>query len=146
MSLDTWLRVDEKGTMSVISMGEEPSLEQMQEAVGGYIERMPVVKGARFPAHGENGPVWGDVITVYANEDGRLHGMGVNQVGTCAVFSCAYNDAPTPIVGPVLIQMRTSSNSEQCEFGDFLKMCAGEDIFTKSHMLPSPVLYEGVYE
>jgi len=65
------------------------TLEQLQEAVGGYIERVPVkVNGKR---------AW-----MWVNEEGKLRGLPINDLATATT---AASGTPQLIVGDVVITL-----------------------------------------
>jgi hypothetical protein len=83
MATITIYQPDGTKTVTEREADNPPSLEELQAAVGGYIEPVD-----RFLPEG---------TVAYANEEGLLIGLPVNPVATAAV------KWPYPIVGPVVV-------------------------------------------
>jgi hypothetical protein len=67
--LVTIVKVD--GSLDVRELDKAPSLQQLQEYVGGYIQIVPLWTGYR-----------GRRCTVYADEERRIHGKPLNVLAT----------------------------------------------------------------
>lgn len=83
MATITIIQPDGSTTITERGASERPSLKELQEAVGGYIEPVDAMMT--------------DGTIAYANEEGLLIGMPPNPVATKAV------KWPHIIVGPVVI-------------------------------------------
>lgn len=66
---------------TIEQMGKNPSLKELQKAVGGYIESVPIAMGGHF----------------YCNEEGKLKGLPHNPVANSMID---FNDH---IVGDVVV-------------------------------------------
>jgi hypothetical protein len=83
MATITIYQADGTKTVTEREAADRPSLEELQKAVGGYIEPVD-----RFLEEGTQ---------AYANEEGLLRGLDRNPAATIAV------KWPYPIVGPVVV-------------------------------------------
>lgn len=83
MATVTIIQPDGTTTVNERDPSDSPSLEELQQAVGGYIEPVDSMMT--------------DGTVAYANEEGRLVGLEPNPKATEAV------KWPYPIVGPVVI-------------------------------------------
>jgi hypothetical protein len=83
MATITIYQTDGTKTVTEHEAADRPSLEELQKAVGGYIEPVD-----RFLKEGTQ---------AYANEEGLLRGLPRNAAATIAV------KWPYPIVGPVVV-------------------------------------------
>jgi hypothetical protein len=81
----TWYRVNVDGT--TVKLPHKPSLEGMQEAVGGYVEHVALDGKTHL----------------WLNEEGKLVGLEVNPKATAA-WRC-YFGATDVIVGNVLFEI-----------------------------------------
>lgn len=147
MSMNLWIRIDEAGRPSVVSMEKEPSLEQMQEAVGGLIEYCTFGKNVQLPVpHPETGKmVLADVIDVIAHEEGRLVAEPIrNALGTYAAFGRPISEAPYSIVGAVIVHFRITDDAQETSQAELMNRVLGVRI-NESHMMPSMHLDEADY-
>ncbi len=92
MATVTIIQPDGSTTVEERDPTNRPTLEEMQKAVGGYIEPVDAMMT--------------DGTVAYANEEGLLIGMPPNPKATEAV------NWPYPIVGPVII-MRGFEEEEE---------------------------------
>ena len=70
----------------VQDIGREPTLEKLQEAVGGYIESLPIPGS--------------DMGVILVNEEGLLRGLGINEIASLI--------AGRPLVGNAVVCEQTS--------------------------------------
>jgi len=82
--MSRYAQILETGDVNILNL---ETLEDLQGAVGGFIEAIPVQPGASLP----------QTLTVYGNEEGRLIGMDINVLATRVL------NFPYPLVGPVII-------------------------------------------
>jgi len=76
-------------TMQRVETAKGPSLEVLQAAVGGYIERVRV----RW---------FGRVRDAYVNEEGLIKGLNLNSSAT-AILDGAFKNSGNSIVGPCAV-------------------------------------------
>jgi len=95
MGTMTVIHPDGTETVTLFTEGTQPSLDQLQAAVGGLIEPVDA-----FCAEG---------VQAYVNEEGLLRGLPINPAGTAAVkWPVGERDRLTgskvgPLVGPVVV-------------------------------------------
>lgn len=115
---EKWLFLRTGGEIEKI-VNEKPTLEEMQEFVGGYIEYTGAEKKSNFFINSTssmkkaNGDLMRmkvikqDVINIIVNEEGLLHGLGFNYIATAAKYNLSYLDLANkniqPLVGNVII-------------------------------------------
>lgn len=81
------------GRRTTAQQDDPPSLEQLQAAVGGYIEAVPHM--ARFE---------GRVCQAFCDEEGKLTGKPLNDQATRAWYEClGITDADDHLVGDVIV-------------------------------------------
>jgi len=89
---DVWaeVRVDDRcmWRLKGRTWDEEPSLEEIQESVGGGYELMPQIY------------LMDDIQRMYVNDEGRLQGLELNEMATKQTTALS-----PPIVGNVIIQV-----------------------------------------
>ena len=68
MNLIEIVKVD--GTIEKVTTEQQPTLKEVQDWVGGYVERV-----SAFPMDG----LKRDFVELYVNEEGRLDGLPVNE-------------------------------------------------------------------
>ena len=147
MSMNLWIRIDETGRPSVVSIEEEPNLAQMQEAVGGLIEYCTFGKNVQLPVpHPETGKmVLADVVDVIANEEGRLVAQPMNNaLGTYAAWGKPISEAPYAIVGVVIVHFRIADDAQETTQDELVRRVLGVRVH-ESHMMPSMHLDEADY-
>lgn len=80
---------------------EEPSLEEIQESVGGGYELMPQTY------------LMDDIKKMYVNEEGRLHRLEPNEMATKQTTALS-----PPVVGNVIIQVDEKVLTAEYWLGD----------------------------
>ena len=81
---------------------EEPSLEEIQESVGGGYELMPQIY------------LMDDIQRMYINDEGRLHRLELNEMATKQTNMLC----PHPVVGNVIIQVDEKVLTAEYWLGD----------------------------
>ena len=75
-------------------LSNDPSLADLQEAVGGYIEYLPTSMIQRVDGNGND-----NIIEMIVNEEGMIHRLPVNQLAT----QLLHPSMPHPLVGNVVV-------------------------------------------
>lgn len=115
---EKWLFLGIEGEIEKI-VSEKPTLEEMQEWVGGYIEYTGAEKDSNFFVNTKKSmeSSQGDlnrlkvmkqnVIDIIVNEEGLLMNLEPNYIATAAKYNLSYLDMQihdiTPLVGNVII-------------------------------------------
>lgn len=115
---EKWLFLRTGGDIEKI-VNEKPTLAEMQEFVGGYIEYTGAEKKSNFFINSESSSkrakgdlrrmkvVKQNVIDIIVNEEGLLQGLGFNYIATAAKYNLSYLDLHNadiqPLVGNVII-------------------------------------------
>jgi len=86
----TVIRAD--GSAETRLLTKAPTLEELQEIVGGYIELVPL-----FENFGDKGCV------AFCNEEGKLNGLPINRVATLAWATGGGHMVSDVLVGDVVI-------------------------------------------
>lgn len=143
-----WLIVQPSGKTAVLCEGtEEPTLAQMQQAVGGLIEYAPVAQGMTLPMPASltsGAIVEGDVLDVIVNEEGLLQGMEANPIASLAAQGP--DGLLNMLVGPAIVVFRIPDEDEAPKMIDrdtFLLRNAPEDaehLMNIDGMMPSLAL------
>ena len=113
------------GKVKKVMTNEEPSLEVMQDFVGGLIEYAPVKGATDFPVphhaldmvEKQNLCALLKVRDVIVNEEGLLRGLTPNPIATYAAYEGGW-DYPNPIVGPAIIQLEPPIDMDELEWVD----------------------------
>ena len=111
------------GKVKKVMTNEEPSLEVMQEFVGGLIEYAYTKGGTDFPVpyHAlgiedkENLCALLKVRDVIVNEEGLLMNLTPNPIATYAAYEGGW-DYPNPLVGPAIIQVEPPIDMDEVEW------------------------------
>jgi len=107
---EAWITIGEDGSSR--GFGKKPSLKEMQEYVGGYIEYAPVKEGATLPIPREDGKCsLAKIIDVVANEEGLLLGLKENSI-VSPRCEC-------PIVGNVIVHVVMTDDDVVMDITDF---------------------------
>tara|TARA_R110002051_G_scaffold233317_3_gene294898 strand:- start:1953 stop:2315 length:363 start_codon:yes stop_codon:yes gene_type:complete len=89
-----WVRITEFGIEN--AKKGSPNLEQLQEAVGGYIESVERYMSSGMRSELEDSRMYGrEICAVYVNEEGRMRAMEYNPFATAI---CGLS-----VVGPAVI-------------------------------------------
>ena len=112
-----WLTVQPDGSSAILHRGEdEPTLAQMQGAVGGLIQYAHVPEGATMPLPVARGKaVMAELLDVIVNEEGLLLRMQPNYV---AMMACApegaddYGFGGQVLVGPAILVFKMPSEED----------------------------------
>jgi hypothetical protein len=115
---EKWLFLRTGGEIEKI-VNEKPTLEEMQEFVGGYIEYTGAEKKSNFFVNSvssmkkANGDLMRmkvikqDVIDIIVNQEGLIDGLDFNYIATAAKYNLSYLDLSRrniqPLVGNVII-------------------------------------------
>ena len=140
------MRIDTRQQPHFIAEGGEDAitLEQMQEAVGGYIEYATFAQDVDLPIPTHEGLRMAKVLQVIANEEGLMMGLKSNAIGTYCAFGVPIPQAPQMIVGDVLVQVRLDEDAREVSPTELMSLLNGEQAHD-SHMMPSPQLHEADY-
>lgn len=133
---ELWIKITPTMQPTIVAEGGEDdiTLEQMQEAVGGYIEYCTFAPNTPFPVPNKDGNmVIGSVINVVANEEGALMGLKANTLGTYAANGTL--ETTRVIVGDVLVHVRIGEDAEVVDKGAIIRLIHGKAHIT--HMMPS---------
>lgn len=127
---DLWVVLNQDGTAKDL-LFSKPTLGEMQEAIGGYIEYAPVKEGAKMPIPINRGlSRVATVKDIIVDEDGLLKGYQENAVSTYAMTNIPINeqDNGTPIlVGPAIIHVEVSQDDKLLDFKDFMALVSGQE-------------------
>lgn len=92
----------------------EPSLDEMQEWVGGLIEYAPVRPGAKFQYHVDReSMVWGETLEVIVNEEGLLLNLESNEIAS--IMACGMLQDATgwqTLVGRAIVKYTIDEDDE----------------------------------
>lgn len=117
--MSKWFFVRADGTVAAATFAKpKPSLQEMQEAVGGYVERVQL-DGRTY---------------IWANEEGLLHGLPLNRIAT-RLYQAKYG-LNVSIVGDALFE---SQGVKPTSFGAEL-LAYLEDIVTQESRAASEPL------
>lgn len=146
-----WIKIETNSKPTIIAKKEngkgEPSLKDMQGAVGGLIEYCTFGRNVKLPIPSEDntGLIMAEIIDVIAHEEGRIYGEEPNLIGTYAAFGVPAQEAPYSIVGDVIVHVRIPQTPEKCSVDRMLEMVMG--IKKVSHMIfPSVASKDADYE
>jgi hypothetical protein len=95
-------------------MENEPTLDEMQEWVGGLIEYAPVRPGAKFQYHVDKETmVWGETLEVIVNEEGLLLNLESNEIAS--IMACGMLEDATgwqTLVGRAIVKYTIDEDDE----------------------------------
>ena len=138
---------------TTILKGDEPTLAQMQEAVGGLIQYVPMPNGPQtmpMPASVCGGVVRNGTVTdVIVNEEGMLLRMEPNQIAMLAAWGPeAWDGGYNLLVGPAIavIEYDDANQGERVCLDDFMLQSLGQSGFAMiepGRMPPSAHLDNG---
>lgn len=132
-----WIKIETNSRPTLIAEGGEESLtlKDMQGAVGGLIEYCTFGRNVKLPIPSkEGGLIMAEVIDVIANEEGRIHRLKPNMVGTYAAFGVPAQKAPYAIVGDVLVHVRIPEEPQEASIDLMLELVMGIKR-SKPHMM-----------
>lgn len=145
------LVVAEDGKSRVLTHEEEPTLAQMQEAVGGLIQYVPLVNGAQtmpLPASVCGGVVRNGTVTdVIVNEEGLLMRMAPNMMAMLAAWGPdAWDGDYNVLVGPAIVVIEYDEEAERADRDQFMLRALGDEgsvLVQPGRMPPSAHLDNG---
>ena len=76
MKMGDWFTLTVEGEVIDHAWNERPTLDQMQEQVGGYIENLPQARALGVT------PIAARVYEAFANEEGLIHGRPRNPLAS----------------------------------------------------------------
>ena len=148
---ELWIKIETNSRPTIIAKKEngkgEPSLKDMQGAVGGLIEYCTFGRNVKLPipAEDNSGLIMAEIIDVIAHEEGRIYGEEPNFIGTYAAFGVPASQAPYLIVGDVLVHVRIPAEPQKTNIQEMMQMCLG--VNPVSHMIfPSANCADADYE